>query len=126
MIKYEFQLRKGKLKKRQLHIFNELLIIAIENKPNKKGEYSIALDQLLSHGISKEQLQQVLKAFTDFKVEWTLTFPVTVRGNARLLQDAKILTKHVKFRFFNSLLSKIIDDPHFFAMLEAKLSKIAS
>jgi hypothetical protein len=127
MVKYEFQLNNGKLKKADLHIWNELLIHAIENSPNKKGEYSIPLAQVLGLGITREELQHVLKKLTNLQLEWKLAaYTHSAKSQARMLQFADVLRTVVKFRFDNSLLSSVIDDPHYFALLESKLSKIAS
>jgi len=103
-----------------------LLIVAIENKPDKNGEYSISIDRLLAHGTKTEQLDRILKSLTRFLIEWSSSFPVNIEGQSHLLKDATVLRNEVKFSFHKQLLAPVREDPHFFALLEVSLNKVAA
>jgi hypothetical protein len=124
MIKYKFHIGNDKLKKKHLHIWIELLIHAIENKPDKQGMYSIPLSQVLGHGITREQLGNVLKSLAELQIEWRLSLPENAeRVEAKLLSAATVLSKEVKFSLCKPLISSIVNDRYFFAVMEGYLYK---
>jgi hypothetical protein len=126
MIKYKFHIGNDKLKKKHLHIWNELLIHAIENKPDKQGMYSIPLSQVLAHGVTQDELGSVLESLAELQIEWKLVLPVNgERVQAKLLSAATVLRNEVKFRFYKHLISSIVNDPHFFALMKSYLNKVS-
>jgi hypothetical protein len=126
MIKYKFNIVDDKLKREHLQIWNELLIHAIENEPDKQGMYSIPLSQVLAHGVTQDELGSVLESLVELQIEWRLSLPVNgERVQAKLLSAATVLRNEVKFSFYKRLISSIVNDPHFFALMESHLSKVS-